>query len=288
MKVAVICLAYLGNPSGVCQLAKYFSRMDAHLFVHVDAKVSADPYINNELNVTLLPTRQEIFWGGFNTVEAAIGAIEFAKKTAPFDRFVFTTEDSIPLLSPAELERSLGLDVDWIAVHSANPPWVWQRYQEFFYFDSRATSFRYFESIDRFITEKDLRCLDRMRLLMRQGKTKLPELYHGCGWWALCGETVDTILEHHNRDKRLRESFEFSAIPEEQYFHTILGLSKISRPRQLFMYVDWDRDSEVKPYVFSRYDDLKEVKESNPELLFVRKIDLDSGEVGVFVDELLR
>lgn len=288
MKVAVICLAYLGNASGMLQLAKYFSRMDAHLFVHVDAKVPVDPYINDEANVTLLLSRLEIFWGGFNTVEAAIRGIEFANKTAAFDRFLFITEDSIPLVTPVELERNLGLDVEWIAIHSDNPSWVWQRYQEYFYFDSRATSFRYFESIERFITEKDLRCLERMQLLMRQGKTKLPELYHGCGWWALCRDTVEAILERHHRDKRLRESFEFSAIPEEQYFHTMIGSSASSRPRQLFMYVDWDRDSEVKPYVFSRYDELKEVRENNPELLFVRKVDLDSAEVGEFVDELLR
>jgi hypothetical protein len=288
MRVAVICLAYLGNSSGVGLLSKYFSGMDAHLFVHVDAKVSAEPYMSNESNVTLVPTRHEIFWGGFNTVEAAVSSIEFAKKMAHFQRFVFITEDSIPLVSPGELKRQFALDVDWIAIHSPNPPWVWQRYQKVFYFDSRATSFRYFEAGERFIREKDLRCLDRMQLLKRKGKAKLRQLYHGCGWWALSRDTVETILERHYTDTWLRESFEFSAIPEEQYFHTIIGLSSLTRPRKFFMYVDWDRNSDVKPYVFSRCEELRGVQEDNPELLFVRKIDLESAEVGVFVEELLR
>jgi hypothetical protein len=288
MKVAVICLAYLGNSSGICLLSKYFSRIDAHLFVHVDAKVPAEPYVSNESNVTLLPLRREIFWGGFNTVETAISAIEFAQKMAQYDTFIFTTEDSIPLLSPGDLNSRLASDVDWIAIHAPNPEWVWQRYQKFFYYDSRATSFRYLEAGERFITEKDLRCLERMRMLKRKGKVKLTELYHGCGWWALCRGTVEAILDRHYHDKRLRESFEFSAIPEEQYFHTIIGLSKISRPRKGFIFVDWDRDENVKPYVFGRYAELKGVQKHNPGLLFVRKTDLGSDEVVGFVEELLR
>jgi hypothetical protein len=288
MKVAIVCLAYLGSRSGIDLLSRYFLRMDAHLFVHVDAKKPLDPYVNNAPNVTLLPTRREIFWGGFNTVETAVSSIEFAQKEGPFDRFVFTTEDSIPLVCPSELEDRFASDVDWIAINYPSPPWVWQRYPDFFYFDSRATSLKYFEAEDRFITEKDLGCLKRMRLLRRKGKTKLPELYHGCGWWALTGSTVDTILERHYSDKRLRESFEFSMIPEEQYFHTIIGLSKVNRPRESFMYVDWDRDEYVKPYVFGRYEELKEIQRDNPELLFVRKTNLESGEVADFVEELLQ
>ena len=38
MKVAIVCLAYLGSRSGIDLLSRYFLRMDAHLFVHVDAK----------------------------------------------------------------------------------------------------------------------------------------------------------------------------------------------------------------------------------------------------------
>jgi hypothetical protein len=263
--------------------------MDAHLFVHVDAKTPLEPYepLGGEPNVTLLGQRRDIFWGGFNTVEAAVSAIEFAQATAHFDRFVFTTEDSVPLVNPGEMSCRLDSDVDWIAIHADNPGWVWQRYRNFFFFDSRATSFRYFEAIERFITEHDLCRLDRMRNLMREGKAELPELYHGCGWWALSRDTVNTILERHHRDRKLRESFEFSAIPEEQYFHTIIGLSASSRPRQNFMYVDWDRDAEIKPYVFSRYEELKGVREEQPDLLFVRKTGLDSEDVDAFVDEML-
>ncbi len=290
MRVAVICLAYLGNPSGASLLSKYFSHLDAHLFLHVDAKVSAAPYecLNGAPNVTQLPDRHEIFWGGFNTVQAAVSAIEFAQTMTDFDMFIFTTEDSVPLLSPAEMDSRLSMDIDWIAIHAPNPPWVWERYERFFFFDSRATSFRYFEAGERFITEQDLRRLDRMRRRMAEGKIQLPELYHGSGWWALSRETIHTILERYHADGGLRESFEFSAIPEEQYFHTIIGLSNIKRTNKYFMYVDWERDPTVKPYVFSQLSELQIVRDENPELLFVRKIDLQSEEVEVFVDELLR
>ena len=37
------------------------------------------------------------------------------------------------------------------------------------------------------------------------------------------------------------------------------------------MYVDWDRDHAVKPYVFGWYEELKGVQQGNPELLFVRR-----------------
>jgi hypothetical protein len=264
--------------------------MDAQIFLHVDSKASLEPYesLRDQPNVTILPARHEIFWGGFNTVEAAVSSIQFARNTDHFDRFVFTTEDSIPLVSPGDLNRSFASDIDWIAIHSPNPQWVTERYHKFFYFDSRATSFRYFEAEERCLTERDMLRLGRLRRLMSEGKRELPELFHGCGWWALSEDTVSTILERHHKDRRLRESFEFSAIPEEQYFHTIIGLSDMRRPRQHFMYVDWTRDSEVRPYVFSGLEELKGVRDENPELLFVRKIDLYSAEVEAFIDELLQ
>jgi hypothetical protein len=216
-----------------------------------------------------------------------VSAIEFAQEFGDFDRFVLTTEDSIPLVTPTELARGFASDVDWIAIHAPNPQWVWQRYEKFFFLDSRATSFRYFEVEERSITEGDLSQLDRMRQLAAEGKTELPEIYHGCGWWALTRETIQTILDRHRSDNRLRESFEFSAIPEEQYFHTIIGMAEIDRPRKHFMYVDWDRHDEIKPYIFSEREELRGVRKEHPDLLLVRKVSMHSEEVASFVDELL-
>jgi hypothetical protein len=127
-----------------------------------------------------------------------------------------------------------------------------------------------------------------MRNLEYRGKAKLDKLYHGSGWWALSHGTVATILDRYYSDLHLRESFEFSAIPEEQYFHTIIGLSNINRPRKYFMHVDWDKHPDIKPYIFSEFDELMEVKKNNPELLFVRKTDMESTEVRDFVWHLLQ
>lgn len=285
MKSAVIVMAYLGQPSGIAQLSTYFAPIDAHLYVHIDAKVSAEPYgvLSTRPNITLIQVRQEVFWGGFNTVRAVIGAIELAQSAADYGRFVVITEDSIPLVGSQAMANMLSSETEWIEVNPIDQDWVVQRYRNFYCFDSYATNPRHLDPSERFFNGAFLRKLERMNALMVEGKTPLAKLFVGSSWWALSAAAIQVVLTRHREDKRLRESFEFSAIPEEHYFQTILAQANWDRPRLPLMYTDFDRDP--KPYLFKNAADVRIVQAVHQHP-FLRKIDIQSVETREFVESL--
>jgi hypothetical protein len=255
MKIAVVCLAYLRLANGVRMLSEYFAKLDADLFVHVDAKVSCEVYedLLTCPNVHFVKDRLPVYWGGFNTVRAVIKTLQIARDSAEYDRFILLTEDSVPLRSPSEFLSSLSDDTEWIDSNEL-PTENWRRYTRFFCFDMPATNPRFYNPIDNFFTEEHTRKLNRMQSLMAMGKLNLRRLCHGSGYWALSSVAISTVLETHFTSDHLRSSFEFSAIPEEQYFHTILGNAGMARRRRPFMKADFTRPPH--PYVYRTAEEL--------------------------------
>jgi hypothetical protein len=284
MKIAVICLAYLRLDAGVRMLSDYFAKLDADLFVHVDAKVSFETYEASSAcaNVHFVKKRVPVYWGGFNTVCAIIKTIEIARERAHYDRFVLLTEDSVPLRPPAELLSCLSDDIEWIDSHEL-PEERWQRYTGFFCFDTPATNPRFFDPADKFFTEEHLNKINRLQALMALGKFNLRRLCSGSGYWALSAKAVSAVLETHFTSQHFRHSFEFSAIPEEQYFHTILANAGLASKRRRFMRADFDRPPH--PYVYRTAAELY-AEQRDSKCLFLRKVDLTKPEVIDYVARL--
>lgn len=288
MRTAVVVMAYLGNPAGVAQLSTYFESMDAHLYVHVDAKVDQGPYetLSNRPNLTLLKSRQQIFWGGFNTVRAVIGAIEVAQQSSAYGRFVIITEDSIPLVNLHTMAEMLASDVEWIEIDVSEQDWVWQRYREYYCYDGYPTNPRYFDPRERSFDASFLKKLERLQNLMIEGKTPLNTLCIGSSWWALSASAIKLVLDRHREDRRLRESFEFSAIPEEHYFQTILEQARLDRPKSPLMHTDFERSP--KPYVYRDVTEVLDVQRANHRRPFLRKVDLQNAGITDFVHRMAR
>jgi hypothetical protein len=282
MKIAAICLAYLGKPDGVDCLAEYFASTGTSLLVHVDAKVDDTPYrglVEKWPHVTLLPDRLPIYWGGFNTVRAIIRAFESASFAGSFTRYLVITEDTIPLVSRAQYLNLMSSDVDFIESRKALNPKVIQRYEKFFYFDSRSTSPRPMTTLEREVTSDTLLDLHRLQQLRARGKAVVPAILHGSGWFGLTKPRVDKVVRVYHENSHLRESFEFSAIPEEQYFHTILG--EMTGSRRL-VFTDFTRSPQ--PFVFRSPTEFQSLDTKGS--LFLRKVALGSRAIRDFVQDL--
>jgi len=282
MKIAAICLAYLGKPDGVDCLAEYFSSTGTSLFVHVDAKVDDTPYrslVSKWPHVSLLADRLPIYWGGFNTVRAIIRACEVASYADSFTRYLVITEDTIPLLSRAKYLDLMASDVEFIETHRTQNPKIIERYEKFFYFDSGTTSARPTAILDREVSPEMLLGINRLQQLRARGKAVLPALCHGSGWFGLTNLSIDKIRRSYHEDPYLRESFEYSAVPEEQYFQTILG--PISNARKL-VFTDWSRSP--KPFVFRSGEEFSTL--NTGQTMFLRKVALGSRAIGDFVQGL--
>lgn len=279
MRVAVICVAYLENPAGVSLLAEYFDGMDVDLFVHVDARVSIAPYADipkAHKNVILLAERQPIFWAGFNLVRAIVGGIEAASAhRSDYGRFFILSEDTIPLRSRAEMGARMAGPEEFFS--GRVEPGARERYDRFYYPDSPATSIRGLDMELRAFASDDMDDLRRLVALQARGKAPLTRLLHGSSWWGLSTPHIERFLASYHGNPWLRESFEFSLVPEEQYFHTVIGDVPNSTCNAVF--VDFSRDP--RPFLYRTVDEI--IGARTGRHLFLRKVPLGDPTIAEFV-----
>ena len=283
-RIAVICLGYLGDPAGVVRLARYFAAAGARLYVHIDAAVDVAPYrqaLAGIQNAILLRRQNRIYWGGFSLIRTVIDAIGVARADGPCDRICLMTEDSVPLIEASTFRELMSGADEFIKADHIQGGEIEQRYRGFYLFDCAATSPRS-EPVAREISPELITAVARLEELRARGKLPIGRLYHGSTYWALTARAVDEILLHWERSPHMRESFEFSMIPEEQYFHTILGNAARRFTFRPFMYADFTQ--QPRPFVYHAMSELRALR-SLP-LPFARKAALGSAEATGFVQML--
>ncbi len=282
LKVAALVLSYR-YPAGIAALARYFAAGDVDMFIHVDKKIDDAPFRQaagsaGVGNNVFLQDRVEMFWRGFTMIEASIRLVLLAKSSRRYDRYLIISDDSLPLVTPADLCERLQFESDYLAAVPA-PGLASERYDRFFMFDSRATQVRWIPVVDREVTLDTSRRLTRLDALRERGKKPLDTYYSGSQWMGLTSAAVDLILESWAKDDWLRESFEFSEVPDESYFHTILSRA-IWQP---LTYVDWS--TPLPPRIFKTIEEISSV---NPKgAMFLRKVDLSAMELDLWIRMLL-
>ena len=72
--------------------------------------------------------------------------------------------------------------------------------------------------------------------------------YAGSQWWALSREAADHILTFVKANRRLVRFYKRSLIPDEMFFHTILGNSPFrEKAARNLTYADWSRGLSRNP-----------------------------------------
>jgi hypothetical protein len=292
-------MAYLGDARGVELLAHYFAQADADIWVHVDAATDAAGYralVERTANLRLAAPRRRCWWGGFNGALAVLATAETAQRGKAYDRFIYLTEDSVPLRRLDDLLVRLAQNVEYIELSCVDSPGadletpelrdlaarLRSRYNGFYCWDCDAMNPRVFDYRNWIVTPELEEQVARLARLRARGKVPLRQLWHGSAYWALSPRAMEELLTRHRCDSDLRESFEFSSIPEEQYYHTILANSPRPLDTAPFMLTDFSRDP--KPFVFRHAAELAALQ---PEPhLFARKIDFRSKSVVRFVHRL--
>jgi Core-2/I-Branching enzyme len=276
MKIAALVLTYR-YPLGVSALARFCDEAGIDMFVHVDTKTDIAPFMSAAPRVRFVEDRVGVYWRGFTMIEATINLIEAAKAHA--DRYILLSDDSLPLVSPGVLRERLAIG-DYISAAPINDG-MRLRYERFLMFDSPATQVRWQHVVDREVTEDALDRLARLGALRKYGKKPINAVYYGSQWMALTGASVEKIMDSWSNNIWLRQSFEFSDVPDESYFQTILSQDQPEWRR--LMHVDWSGDRP--PRVFKT---LSEISTVNPQgALFLRKIDLTAADLDRWMERLL-
>lgn len=278
--IAVLILAH-GSPVGLAGLARFFDAPGFDLFVHVDAKADDAPFraAASSAAIRFIEPRINIFWRGFTMIEATIALLKAARRQKPYARYVILSDDTIPLQPLAAIRQQLSGEQDFVTTRKADD--FRHRYDSFFLLDSLATQVRWLPLRDRVVTPDLIARIKRLEVLMAHGKKPLPVFWYGSQWMALTAATAETILRSWESDGWLRESFEFSEVPDESDFQTVIGEYSGPADRPL-TYVDWSVPEP--PRVFTALAEIEGLHK--PGFMFLRKARLPREQLYQWIDRL--
>jgi hypothetical protein len=253
-------------------------------YVHVDQKASISEFefLRAYSNVTTIRDRLNIFWGGFNMVRAEIALLSAAISNQQCQAFMLISDDSFPLRSGEHIRAAVLAEENWIDQHELNDGYFLDRYRNYHYFDSMATDPQFRPPETRTIGMDEIQDMKDLEALLRVGK-KPVKLYQGAQWWCLSKTASLYLLRMVDEDSHLKESFRFSAVPDELYFQTVIGNSGENWPiRPTQMYFDFSQNP--KPFVYSNMEQLATPFSS--DRLFVRKVLGDKAFLQAIIERI--
>jgi hypothetical protein len=194
------------------------------VFLHVDKKSDQGAYrraLGEQSKLCKFVDPVEVFWGGYSMVQAELRLIHAARSAGEFDRFVFITDDTIPLFPPHWLNAVLGRDRELI---SAVPQGAGSKndlnYQRFWHYDHPLTTERMPPGRSTEIDDDLLASVMDIADLKKIGKKQV-RLAHGYPYWALSASVVAEISDVVANDLHLVRSFRYARQPDELMLQTI-------------------------------------------------------------------
>ncbi len=276
MRLACLVLAYGAAPV-LKHAAPIYHAAGWDIFVHVDPKAGQSRYAGDLGEIAALchfvADPVKVFWGGYSMMEAEIKLICAAQKVGQYDKYLLLSDDSFPAIPASALTRHFDNDEDQLTMErQRDDSPFYARYQAFFCYDHEATAVRSVQTpgrntVARAIDERLEQKLAEIAMLRWKGKKPI-DVYYGSQFWALTANSIDLILDIVARDLHLRKSFEFSALPDEIMFQSILGNHLHKRRMDTGpVYVDF---SSGGPRVIERVEDLP--RDLQAPHAFIRKI----------------
>ena len=278
--IAILVLASK-SPTGLSVLGEYCERARIDLYVHVDPKYNRLSFLEAAPSALFHPDPRPVFWRGFSMVEAAIRLLQFASAHAAYLHFLLLSDDTMPLAAPDQLVAQISNGADIIEAEERRNGLPIRRYAAFHLFDSLATTVRWVPLEEREVTPDLVKRMVRLQALRERGKKPLNHVYHGSQWWALTRSSVEAVLNSWENDNWLRESFEFTDVPDEAYIQTIVRSSKPNHASQALVLTDWSVPKP--PRVFT---DLADIRPYIGKALFIRKVELERKVALRFIDSM--
>lgn len=278
MRVAVLVLAN-NTPRALFAMATYFAPADVDIFVHVDAKTNFADYLAQTApyppRVKFLEARRRVYWGGFSMVEATLDLLREAVRAGPYERYVFISDNSLPVRSLDGFFAELAAREDIIECCriAIRPAEDW--YEGFFLTDHDLFDYRRGALAPQPVDAATLDRLQRLLALKARGK-KPGDIYLGQASWALSPDSVRLVLDAVEGDPWWVESCRFALFSDEIFFSTLVGAAKY--PVGLDVSPTYSDTFRFSPRVIAKPRDLP--FDMQPHFLFLRKIAPDfSGEL---------
>lgn len=226
--LAALVLAHDNMPQ-LAALLGWLGRHGAWSFVHLDARARA---ARAELaglappRCTVLPLARSyrIAWGGFAMVEATLALMREALRDPATRHLALLSGTHLPLRPPAEVAAFLFDGREHIELtFAAAEPMDQKSLRRFWY---RALPGREERSaLLRWLNRNNWRLGKRDLAHGLRGMTPMA----GSQWWCLSAAAARHVLDFLDANPWYARFFRHSSIPDETFFHTILGASRFTR-----------------------------------------------------------
>lgn len=290
MKIAYLITAY-GEFGHLKRLVDALDAPDVGFFIHVDAKSTMpDDLFRGRENVWFAP-RIKVWWGGWSHVEAILSLMREAAR-GDYDYCALLSGGDYPIRSNQTIAEVLGEGGEFINASPgfrSDKPEKRVRNYHLNGRDSRGKSLKnlLFTGI-----EIALRTLG-----VRKRNYPFERVYAGMVWSALSMGCIRYILDYVESNPRFVSFFRTARIPEEFFFHTIVGNSPYADGiRGTLTYMDWNGAVYGPNFISeghlpalapgTKFDNKYTGRAFEP--MFARKFDDRSGKVLDMIDKQFR
>lgn len=280
MRIAFLITAH-NTPNHLRSLIKALQGPDSEIFIHIDKKAYFPDFAGIQGDhVHLAKKRIPVYWGEYSGVSAITLLIKQALSQGPdFNYFVWLSGSDYPLRSISYIYQFLEQNKGTEFINLVKMPCE----------KARKPIYRlekYYCRSDVILQKYPYTLLKRLgigRSLWKRDYTKyLGKLvpYGGSAWWALTNTTCRDLIHFIDNNKAVTKFYENTFIPDELFFHTIIGNSpQIEKVKRNLTYTDWSAGGRNPAIITENHIKLFESQPrviandvyGEGELLFARK-----------------
>ena len=292
MKLAYLILAH-NNPKHLKKLVNSLNSSNSTFFIHIDAKKDINDFLNLEnKNSIFLEKRINVYWGEFSIVQATILLLNQAlSSNNQFDYIILISGTDYPLHSALYIENFFEKNHGKEFINIVPMPCD-QMGKPI----RRLTNYK-FQSKNKFSHALiKTFTLNGLLNLKRDFRPYLGNMapYAGSQWWALTNSACNFILKFIENNKQFVDFYVNTHIPDESFFHTIIGNSPfMKKVTRNLTYTDWSdrrRPSQINDkhleYFQSNYSINTKGIYGEGELLFARKFSDKNEDLILKLDQL--
>ena len=294
MKIAYLILAH-NQPHHLQKLIHALGHPSARVFVHIDRKSKIGPFRKLKSDtVTFISKRTWVYWGKFSIVQATLNLMDKAFRSRDsFDQFILLSGTDYPLWSADSLYRFFAdyPGREYINLHPMGEDNGGKSY-------SRLEIFR--EGDPKNVFERKWGNKRKASHIYRDYEKVLKGMkpYGGAQWWALTRKTIGYILDFVEREKEWVNFFKNTHIPDEMFFHTLVGNAPHhTKIRRGFCVAQWESGEKSPLWLKKEHIDtlFRFQLEFNPNdgygpgrMIFARKFSESDKDVIPYLKEKMR
>ncbi len=290
MKIAYLVLVHK-NPGVLRRVIERLSSRNSAFFIHVDQKSDITPFLAlHGGDISFSERRLPVYWAEFSNVEATLELLRHAlRSSTTYQYFVVMQGADYPLHSAEYIE-------DFFERHYGSEFMSLVKMPAPGYPLSKINTLRYTSDkpVRRFLS----RALAKIGLAQRDYRAYLGRLdpYAGDACWALSRAACEHIVHFSENHSSVTNYFRNTHVPEESYFHTVLGNSSfLPKIQRSLLYRYWPTPGHHPEALTEEHIDLFEKHAQlliedqfgSGEVLFARKFSDDRIDLIDRLDALI-